>query len=206
MASGVHLTFFGSFVFGTPGFPLSDVPLSDIAEQVKNGQLDAAPARVFLIQTTSGKPTASWKPVKLAGKWWSYWTDRHCAGATSHHPAAQPGGVQGAGARPEPIARHAGSGQRLLLIPSAPVSSWICRRWRATSWRCRTGWCPLAASAFIEIRSSVVSFAETASSVLVTVSFCLPDLISGTTFSAANKVLVILKGDKVVGVTDPDRC
>jgi NADPH:quinone reductase len=43
----VHLTFFGSFVFGTPGFPLSDVPLSDIAEQVKNGELDAAPARVF---------------------------------------------------------------------------------------------------------------------------------------------------------------
>jgi hypothetical protein len=27
MASGVDLTFFGSFVFGTPGFPLSDVPL-----------------------------------------------------------------------------------------------------------------------------------------------------------------------------------
>jgi NADPH:quinone reductase len=47
MPSGVHLTFFGSFVFGTPGFPLSDVPLSDIAEQVKNGELDAAPARVF---------------------------------------------------------------------------------------------------------------------------------------------------------------
>jgi NADPH:quinone reductase-like Zn-dependent oxidoreductase len=47
MASGVHLTFFGSFVFGTPGFPLSDVPLSDIAAQVKNGQLDAGPARVF---------------------------------------------------------------------------------------------------------------------------------------------------------------
>ena len=27
MASGVYLTFFGSFVFGKPGFPLSDVPL-----------------------------------------------------------------------------------------------------------------------------------------------------------------------------------
>src|SRR6476469_4386275 len=48
---------------------------------------------------------------------------------------------------------------------------------------------PLAASAFIEIRSSVVSFAETAFSVLVMVSFCLPDLISGTTFSAANRFL-----------------
>jgi len=28
MASGVYLTFFGSFVFGTAGFPLSNVPSS----------------------------------------------------------------------------------------------------------------------------------------------------------------------------------
>jgi len=28
MASGVYLTFFGSFVFGMPGFPLSDVPFN----------------------------------------------------------------------------------------------------------------------------------------------------------------------------------
>src|SRR5262249_5401531 len=34
MASGVYLTFFGSFVFGTPGFPLSDVPLQSIANDV----------------------------------------------------------------------------------------------------------------------------------------------------------------------------
>jgi NADPH:quinone reductase-like Zn-dependent oxidoreductase len=47
MASGVYLTFFGSFVFGTPGFPLSDVPLGDIARQVADGLLDAKPARVF---------------------------------------------------------------------------------------------------------------------------------------------------------------
>lgn len=47
MASGVHLTFFGSFVFGTPGFPLSDVPLADIARQVADGTLDAKPSRVF---------------------------------------------------------------------------------------------------------------------------------------------------------------
>src|SRR5439155_25979188 len=37
MASGVYLTFFGSFVFGTPGFPLSDVPLQSIADDVKKG-------------------------------------------------------------------------------------------------------------------------------------------------------------------------
>jgi NADPH:quinone reductase len=47
MASGVHLTFFGSFVFGTPGFPLSDVPLQAIAEQVAAGRLKAKPSRVF---------------------------------------------------------------------------------------------------------------------------------------------------------------
>lgn len=47
MPSGVYLTFFGSFVFGTPGFPLSDVPLSDIARDVAAGRIDAAPARIF---------------------------------------------------------------------------------------------------------------------------------------------------------------
>jgi NADPH:quinone reductase len=47
MASGVHLTFFGSFVFGTPGFPLSDVPLGQIAEDAAAGRLDVKPVRVF---------------------------------------------------------------------------------------------------------------------------------------------------------------
>ncbi len=47
MASGVNLNFFGSFVFGTPGFPLSDVPLQDIARQVTEGELDATPSHVF---------------------------------------------------------------------------------------------------------------------------------------------------------------
>ncbi|WP_273733915.1 zinc-binding alcohol dehydrogenase family protein [Mycolicibacterium septicum] len=47
MASGVNLTFFGSFVFGSPGFPLSDVPLQAIAQQVERGELEAAPSRVF---------------------------------------------------------------------------------------------------------------------------------------------------------------
>ncbi|WP_407519549.1 zinc-binding alcohol dehydrogenase family protein [Methylobacterium oryzisoli] len=47
MPSGVHLTFFGSFVFGTPGFPLSDVPLGQIARDAAAGRLDVKPARVF---------------------------------------------------------------------------------------------------------------------------------------------------------------
>jgi NADPH:quinone reductase len=47
MASGVYLTFFGSFVFGTPGFPLSDVPLQQIAADAVAGRLDIKPARIF---------------------------------------------------------------------------------------------------------------------------------------------------------------
>ncbi|OMC11141.1 alcohol dehydrogenase [Mycolicibacter heraklionensis] len=47
MASGVNLSFFGSFVFGTPGFALADVPLQDIADKVRHGRLDAAPSNVF---------------------------------------------------------------------------------------------------------------------------------------------------------------
>ena len=40
-------SFFGSFVFGSPAFPLSDVPLGDIASQVREGRLEAKPSRVF---------------------------------------------------------------------------------------------------------------------------------------------------------------
>jgi NADPH:quinone reductase-like Zn-dependent oxidoreductase len=47
MASGVYLTFFGSFVFGTPGFPLSDVPLQSIANDIAAGRYQAKPSRVF---------------------------------------------------------------------------------------------------------------------------------------------------------------
>jgi NADPH:quinone reductase-like Zn-dependent oxidoreductase len=47
MPSGVHFSFFGSFVFGTPGFPLSDVPLQTIADQVAAGRYKARPWRVF---------------------------------------------------------------------------------------------------------------------------------------------------------------
>jgi len=44
---GVYLTFFGSFVFGTPGFPLSDVPLQQIAADAAAGRLDVKPTRIF---------------------------------------------------------------------------------------------------------------------------------------------------------------
>jgi NADPH2:quinone reductase len=47
MSSGVHFSFFGSFAFGKPGFPLSDVPLQTIAAQVAAGRYKAKPARIF---------------------------------------------------------------------------------------------------------------------------------------------------------------
>jgi NADPH:quinone reductase len=47
MPSGVHLSFFGSFVFGTPEFPVSDVPLQGIVDRVAAGQYQAKPVRVF---------------------------------------------------------------------------------------------------------------------------------------------------------------
>jgi NADPH:quinone reductase len=47
MPSGVYLTFFGSFVFGTPGLPLSDVPLQQIAADGAAGRLDVKPVRIF---------------------------------------------------------------------------------------------------------------------------------------------------------------
>jgi len=49
-----------------------------------------------------------------------------------HHHAAQPGGLQGAGDRPEPIARHAHSGQRLFL-------NYIVRLWNGN--RAQRGIC-----------------------------------------------------------------
>jgi NADPH:quinone reductase len=47
MASGVYLTFFASFAFGTPGFPLSGVPLQQIAADAAAGRLDVKPTRIF---------------------------------------------------------------------------------------------------------------------------------------------------------------
>jgi NADPH:quinone reductase len=47
MLSGVQFSFFGSFVFGTPEFPLSKVPLQQIVDRVASGEYNAKPARVF---------------------------------------------------------------------------------------------------------------------------------------------------------------
>jgi NADPH2:quinone reductase len=47
MPSGVHFSFFGSFHFGAPGFPLSDVPMQKIANEVATGRYKAKPSEVF---------------------------------------------------------------------------------------------------------------------------------------------------------------
>jgi NADPH2:quinone reductase len=47
MPSGVHFSFFGSFMYGSPEFPLSDVPLQTIVERAQSGVYKAKPARVF---------------------------------------------------------------------------------------------------------------------------------------------------------------
>ncbi|KAF2096451.1 NAD(P)-binding protein [Rhizodiscina lignyota] len=47
MASGVHFSFFGSFVYGQPEFPMSDVPLADIVRSVAEGTFNAEPWKVF---------------------------------------------------------------------------------------------------------------------------------------------------------------
>ncbi|KAJ7508818.1 GroES-like protein [Mycena galericulata] len=47
MASGVHLSFFASFVFGNDDYPLTGVPLAEIAGMVASGKLEGTPSRVF---------------------------------------------------------------------------------------------------------------------------------------------------------------
>jgi NADPH:quinone reductase-like Zn-dependent oxidoreductase len=48
LPTGVHLSFYGSaFVLGTDTYPLSEVPLDDIFEDVATGQLRGDPVQVF---------------------------------------------------------------------------------------------------------------------------------------------------------------
>jgi NADPH:quinone reductase-like Zn-dependent oxidoreductase len=47
MPSGVDLSFFGSFVLGTPEFPVAEVPLQEIVARAERGEYRARPAKVF---------------------------------------------------------------------------------------------------------------------------------------------------------------
>jgi NADPH:quinone reductase-like Zn-dependent oxidoreductase len=47
MQSGVHFSLFHSKVLGTPGFPMSDVPLQQIVDKIQRGLWNAKPTYVF---------------------------------------------------------------------------------------------------------------------------------------------------------------
>jgi len=47
MEPGVHFSLFHSKALGTPGFPLSGIPLQDIVRKLENGEWDAKPTHVF---------------------------------------------------------------------------------------------------------------------------------------------------------------
>jgi NADPH:quinone reductase-like Zn-dependent oxidoreductase len=47
LPSGVHFSFFGSFVLGTPAFPTSEIPMQTIVRRVEEGTYKAKPVRVF---------------------------------------------------------------------------------------------------------------------------------------------------------------
>jgi NADPH2:quinone reductase len=47
LAPGVTLSFFASFMYGTPEYPLGAIPLQQIIERVERGDYRAAPVRVF---------------------------------------------------------------------------------------------------------------------------------------------------------------
>src|SRR5262249_5176165 len=47
MTSGVHFSLFGSFVFGTPEFPVAEIPFQQIVDRVAKGIYKAKPAAVF---------------------------------------------------------------------------------------------------------------------------------------------------------------
>ena len=50
MPSGIHFSFFGSFMYGTREFPLLEVPLQRIVDNVAAGAYKAKPARVFAVE------------------------------------------------------------------------------------------------------------------------------------------------------------
>jgi NADPH:quinone reductase len=58
MPSGVHFSFFGSFMFGSPEFPLSDVPLQTIVDRATTGAYQAKPAAVFRFEEIRGSTSA----------------------------------------------------------------------------------------------------------------------------------------------------
>jgi NADPH:quinone reductase len=47
LPSGVQYSLFGSFMFGTPEYPVSEVPMQNIVDRVASGTYKAKPVKVF---------------------------------------------------------------------------------------------------------------------------------------------------------------
>ena len=47
MPRGIHFSLFASFAFGTPEFPISEVPMQEIVNRVAKDSYKAKPAAVF---------------------------------------------------------------------------------------------------------------------------------------------------------------
>jgi len=67
LPSGVHFSFFGSFVFGTPEFPLSDIPFQEILDRVAHGVYQAKPPGP-LCSMRFGTLTGSWSQTRQTEK------------------------------------------------------------------------------------------------------------------------------------------
>ena len=72
MASGVNLTFFGSFVFGSPAFRYPTCLCKTSPARCRTA--GSRPSRPGCSPSTRfAKRTASWKPERPAARWWSSW-------------------------------------------------------------------------------------------------------------------------------------
>ncbi len=69
MSTDVHFSFFGGFVFGTPGFPLLDVPLQTVANEFAAGRYKQNCPECFALRTFK-KRTGLWKQTRPVAKWW----------------------------------------------------------------------------------------------------------------------------------------
>ena len=53
MPSGVQLSFFASFMLGSPAFPLAGIPLQDIVMRAEQGEYQAKPVQVFQFENVA---------------------------------------------------------------------------------------------------------------------------------------------------------
>src|SRR4029077_1801456 len=69
MPSGVYFTFFGSFVFGSPDFPLSDFLFKPSLIKRRREFIKRSPLESFNLMIFAS-PTRRWNRTKPMAKWW----------------------------------------------------------------------------------------------------------------------------------------